>query len=167
MSSYSWNRACGCPSLSCALLPFTPSWHAAGPTTPKRDPLSLSSSVNSSRTVWHHGCRLLWENLHDKPKILLVFGSEVYKMEQEQAVEGQRNRTRLSRMASCDAPPKVPFSFIVSFLVLFGVQNRRLLPQYLVAYAVSFLIGQQSICVLYAFFRNQTEVGTSECSNSI
>ncbi|GAA6109347.1 protein-tyrosine kinase 2-beta isoform X1 [Tachysurus ichikawai] len=32
--------------------------------------------------------------------------NDVYKMEQEQAVDEQRNRTRLSRMASAEAPPK-------------------------------------------------------------
>ncbi|XP_046711128.1 protein-tyrosine kinase 2-beta isoform X2 [Silurus meridionalis] len=32
--------------------------------------------------------------------------NDVYKMEQEQAVDQQRNRTRLTRMPSADAPPK-------------------------------------------------------------
>lgn len=44
-----------------------------------------------------------------------MFVSDVYKMEQEQAVDEQRNRARLTRMASAEAPPKVAFSIIVSF----------------------------------------------------
>ncbi|KAG7328414.1 hypothetical protein KOW79_008358 [Hemibagrus wyckioides] len=58
--------------------------------------------------------------------------NEVYKMEQEQAVEGQRNRTRLSRMASCDAPPKPSRQRTTDFNTI----NPRLhtqLPDYLCA----------------------------------
>lgn len=44
-----------------------------------------------------------------------VFGSDVYKMEQEQTVEEQRSRARLIRMASGEAPPKVPLLLLCFF----------------------------------------------------
>ncbi|KAK3562987.1 hypothetical protein QTP86_013255 [Hemibagrus guttatus] len=58
--------------------------------------------------------------------------NEVYKMEQEQAVEGQRNRARLSRMASSEAPPKPSRQRTTDFNTI----NPRLhtqLPDYLCA----------------------------------
>ncbi|MCI4382556.1 hypothetical protein PGIGA_G00016150 [Pangasianodon gigas] len=58
--------------------------------------------------------------------------SDVYKMEQEQAVEKQRNRTRLTRMASAEAPPKPSRQRTTDFNTI----NPRLhtqLPDYLCA----------------------------------
>ncbi|MCJ8736756.1 hypothetical protein PDJAM_G00016090 [Pangasius djambal] len=58
--------------------------------------------------------------------------SDVYKMEQEQAVEEQRNRARLTRMASAEAPPKPSRQRTTDFNTI----NPRLhsqLPDYLCA----------------------------------
>lgn len=46
---------------------------------------------------------------------ICVFGSDVYKMEQDQTVEEQRNRARLIRMSSGEAPPKVPLLLLCLF----------------------------------------------------
>lgn len=42
MLSTSWSRGSGCPSRKAAPQRCTPSWPAAGPTTPERDPASRS-----------------------------------------------------------------------------------------------------------------------------
>ncbi|KAK3538344.1 hypothetical protein QTP70_035223 [Hemibagrus guttatus] len=88
--------------------------------------------------------------------------NEVYKMEQEQAVEGQRNRARLSRMASSEAPPKPSRQRTTDFNTI----NPRLHTQLSVYVAVCPSVCL-CVCLEVCVFVNTTIKKPSRCVGDV